>query len=95
MSESSPKLEEIVQQYLDNKNKAERFDLTMNYSDTSAIAFRSNDSSIFGSSQSSSALSDCTAESEDSPIGAKRKRKDSKADSVPIPSKKRPKRSLE
>lgn len=45
--ESSPKLEEIVKYYLEHDNKAARADLSLNYSEASAIAFRSNDSSIY------------------------------------------------
>lgn len=91
LDENSPKLEEIVRYYLDQKNTAARADLSLNFSQNSAIAFRSNDSSTLGSSENSSFMSECTAESEDSPIGAKRKRKDSKADMDCLPSKKRAK----
>lgn len=91
LDENSPKLEEIVGYYLDHKNKAARMDLSLNYSQNSAVAFRSNDSSIFGSSENSSVLSESATESDDSPIGPKRKRKDSKTDLECLPSKKRAK----
>lgn len=88
MDETSPKLEEIIQFYLDHKNKTTQIDLSLN---NSLIAFRSNDSSMFDSSQNSTFLSESTADSDDSPIGPKRKRKESKSDLASLPSNKRSK----
>lgn len=89
LEENSPKLEEIVDFYLNNQNKVET---SVNMSENSNITFRSNDSSLMESSnQSSVILSDSVNESDDSPIGKKRKRKDSRNDTACMPSNKRSK----
>lgn len=67
-------------------------DPTLDFSQHSIIAFRSDESSLIESStQDSISLSESMAESDDSPVGNKRKRKDSRSDITCLPSTKRPK----
>lgn len=67
-------------------------DTQLNHSQNSIIDFRSDDSSaIESSTQDSICLSESLPESDDSPVGQKRKRKDSRSDKASLPSTKRSK----
>lgn len=86
----SPKLEDIIQFYLDHKGKLTMTDTAPDLSQQSMIAFRSDESSLIDSStQDSIHLSESMTESDDSPVGPKRKRKDSRSDVASLPSTKR------
>lgn len=98
LDENSLKLEEIVQFYLDNKNKQAIGDTATDFLHHSIAGFRSNESSNLDSSQNSSELSGSMTETDDSideedveTTGPKRKRKESKSDKASLPSTKRSK----
>lgn len=92
MYEHSLNLEDIIQFYLDHKNKLPMIDATQDLSQYSMIAFRSDESSVIDSStQDSIHLSESMPESDVSLVEEKRKRKDSSSDTVCLPSTKRTK----
>lgn len=91
LDEFAPKLEDIIQFYFNNKDKLTVSDAELDRSHQSIIAFRSDDSSLIESSTQDSICLSESIESDDSPIGKKRKRKDSQSDMASFPSTKRSK----
>lgn len=94
MDEAAPKLEDVVNFYLDFKDKIEK--PVSNATEESIIEFRSQESSCqsLSTSSVSSTFNESTmSESsiDDSSNGSKRKRKDSQSDKTNMPLSKRSK----